>query len=150
MAELLMKFVDAVNPDPTIDAAGCYKAGMVVEIRPDGCIYGTSECYPTFVIIKVPLIAVDNPTLLKLCQIQQTQTGTDAFGQPIYTTVKRRQCWFQLANIPAGALNLLKTNGSITIKATAAYTGTYDYTWLQVKNYFWNNLTQLNDFPSSI
>ena len=35
MAELLIKAIDASNPNPDKDKRGCYKRGMVVEIRPD-------------------------------------------------------------------------------------------------------------------
>lgn len=47
MAELLIKAVPAADP------AG-YQKGDIVEVRNDGAVYGTSECPPLFVVVKIP------------------------------------------------------------------------------------------------
>lgn len=47
MAELLIKAVPAADP-------ACYQKGDIVEVRNDGAVYGTSECPPLFVVVKIP------------------------------------------------------------------------------------------------
>ena len=46
MAELLIKAVSAADP------AG-YQKGDIVEVRNDGAVYGTLECPPLFVVVKI-------------------------------------------------------------------------------------------------
>jgi hypothetical protein len=143
MAELLVKAVDASHTDITKDKRGCYKAGMVVEIRPDGSVYGTSEGLPNFYIIKIPLVPVTNSILLKLAAPQKVQSGFEADGTtPHYVMVRRRVGWLMKNSIPVGALNKLNNTGYLIIKANPAYNGPFDYTWTQVKNYFWDDDAQ--------
>ena len=140
MAELLVKAIDATHPDPTKDQRGCWKRGMIVEIRPDGCIYGTAETLPTFYKIKLPLVPMDHPLLLRLTEPQQVQDGFEEDGiTPQYTSVRRRACWLKHLSIPLAARNKLASTGELIIKANPAYDGPYDYTWAQVKNYFWDD-----------
>lgn len=140
MAELLIKAKDAFNADPVKDQRGCYKRGMIVEIRPDNTVYGSAETLPTFVKVKIPLIAVDHPTLVKLMNQQQVQNGFEMDGTtPRYNTVRRRRCWLKVADIPVAARNKLLTTGELIIKASPSYEGPYDYTWTQVRNYFWDD-----------
>lgn len=54
MAELLIKAVDAFNPDPTKDRRGCYKKGDVVCVRPDGWEWGKEERTKRFSILRIP------------------------------------------------------------------------------------------------
>ena len=53
MAELLIKAVPAADP-------ACYQKGDIVEVRNDGAVYGTSECPPLFVVVKIPGITRDS------------------------------------------------------------------------------------------
>ncbi len=53
MAELLIKAVPAADP-------ACYQKGDIVEVRNDGALYGTSECPPLFVVVKIPGITRDS------------------------------------------------------------------------------------------
>ena len=145
MAELLIKAKSASHPDATKDQRGCYKLGMIVEIRPDGCIYGLSEGLPTFFKIKIPLVPVNHPLLVKLASPHKIQNGFALDGTtPKYDIVRRRQCWLKHADIPNAAKNKLRDEGELTIKATPAYTGPFDYTWAQVKAYFWDDEAQAN------
>lgn len=59
MAEVLIKLVDATHPDPEIDRAGCYKAGMPVVVMPDGHSWGRKECPPTFFRVKLLGVSVE-------------------------------------------------------------------------------------------
>lgn len=143
MAELLIKAQDAHHHNPDKDKRGCYKLGMVVEIRPDGCIYGTAECMPTFFKIKIPMVPVDHPLLVRLTQQQTRPDGFEDDGiTPKLATARRRACWLRHANIPLAARNKIRDEGEIIIKANPSYNGPYDYTWAQVKNYFWDDDSQ--------
>lgn len=134
MAELLIKAENATHPDAIKDQRGCYKIGMIVEIRNDGCIYGLSEGLPKFFKIKIPLVPVDHPILLRLTQPQKV----------VNNTVRRRRCWLKRADIPNAAKDKLQETGELIIKANPAYDGPFDYTWTQVKNYFWDDDAQAN------
>lgn len=60
MAELLVKAVDAVHPDPDVDRVGCYKAGDIVAVQPDGHHWGSCECLPAFIVVRIPGVSVDD------------------------------------------------------------------------------------------
>lgn len=60
MAELLIKAVDAKNPTPGIDLAGCYKRGDVVIVKPDGWKWGKCEGLPRFIVLKVPSMTIES------------------------------------------------------------------------------------------
>ena len=50
----------------------------------------------------------------------------------------------QASNVKARAKNKLQDSGELVIKATASYTGEYDYTWPQVKGFFRDNLLNVD------
>ena len=133
MAEILIKAISAAHSDPTKDQRGCYKRGMPVVVMPDGHPWGNEERLPKFVVLKIPMISV--------AQVQkyiEPQIESDV--------VTRRRLWrIRWADLPALAQSILTTTGMLTIKATEAYTGTFDYTWTQVKVYFRNQLTGLDE-----
>ena len=63
MAELLMKYVTYVHPDPVLDRRGAYKRGDIVVVRPDGWSWGRKEVLAAnqggkFSIIKLPDLTV--------------------------------------------------------------------------------------------
>jgi hypothetical protein len=58
MAELLIKAIDASNPDPSKDESGCYKKGDIVHVSDDGHEWGSQEGLPTFVVVKCPGVPV--------------------------------------------------------------------------------------------
>ena len=135
MAELLIKAVDAVNPDPDTDRRGCYKRGMIVEVREDDAPRGTSEWWPAFAWIKIPGIPAD--TLRKYMQPEMSMVVLDE-------VVRRRRWQIRWADLPQAVKNKLQATGIITIKA-GAYTGAYDYTWAQIKGYFRDLKTGLDE-----
>lgn len=128
MAEILIKATNATNSDPEKDRRGCYKIGMPVVVMDDGHIWGKEEGLPTFFVIKIPTITKEQ--VLKF--IDPETQGVDANNVPI--TFRRRQWHISWNDLPQGAKTKLQT-GVLTIKA-GTYTGTYDYTWSQVKSYF--------------
>ena len=142
MAEMLVKAIDATHPDPDKDRRGCYKRGMPVVVMDDGHEWGKEERLPKFVIIKIPLTSKD-----KIMKYIDPEPGLDVEGNII---IDRRRMWkIRLADLPLLARNKLQLSGELTIKATSSYTETYDYTWTQIKPYFRNLLTgldEVNDF----
>lgn len=60
-------------------------------------------------------------------------------------TIIRRLWQIRWADLPLAARNKLQTTGQLTIKATAAYIGTYDYTWTQIKTFMRNLKTGLDE-----
>ena len=142
MAEMLVKAIDATHPNPDKDRRGCYKRGMPVVVMDDGHEWGKEERLPKFVIIKIPLTSKD-----KIMKYIDPEPGLDVEGNII---IDRRRMWkIRLADLPLLARNKLQLSGELTIKATSSYTETYDYTWTQIKPYFRNLLTgldEVNDF----
>jgi hypothetical protein len=134
MAELLVKATNATNPNQAEDQAGCYKRGMPVLVRPDGHTWGALEGLPRFAIVKIPLIAVATVEKYALPYLD----GSNHL-------VRRRLWQIRWVDLPAGAQNTLQTTGQLVIKATAAYGGVFDYTWAQVKGFFRNLETGLDE-----
>ena len=142
MAELLIKAQSANHADATKDRRGCYKRGMPVCIMPDGWSWGTEETLPKFVIIKIPLITVAQ---VQKYIAQQYETITGPEGGPVEVIYRRRRWIIRWADLPAAAQNKLATVGQLIIKATAAYGGSFDYTWAQVKQYFRDQLNNVDE-----
>lgn len=137
MAELLIKAKSANHENPAKDQSGCYKRGMIVEVRPDGANYGRLETWPSFVIIKIPLVSVD-----KVNKYMGEEGYIDGEN---WVVVRRRRWQIRWDDLPAGArTKLVNPPHSLTIKATSSYTGEYDYTWAQVKSY-WRDLQANQD-----
>jgi hypothetical protein len=139
MAEILVKAVSAAHSDPAKDRRGCYKAGMPVVVMGDGHGWGTEECLPKFVLIKIPGVSV--ATVLKYVQPQLEETPDD---KGVYLPYRRRLWRIRVEDLPQGAKDKLATAGVLTIKA-GSYSGSYDYTWAQVKGYFRNLKTGLDE-----
>lgn len=139
MAEILVKAVNATHSDTDKDRSGCYKRGMPVIIMPDGHSWGGEERLPKFILIKVPGISVD---LVKKYVDTQLSDSPDEDGRyPIY----RRRLWrIRLEDIPVAARNILANTGMLVIKA-GKYNGEYDYTWKQIRAYFRNLKTGIDE-----
>jgi len=125
------------------DLRGCFKRGMIVGVMPDEHVWGGMEGLPIFVVIKIPLVSVDKTR--KYIETWTERTGTDAEGNPIIETRRRRLWQLRWADLPAVVRNKLATQGSLTIRASAVYTGPYDFTWAQVRAYIRNLMTGLDE-----
>lgn len=129
MAEILIRAKDNSNLFDAAKDRMCYKAGYPVTVRPDGHVWGAKEVWPDFALIKIPGIPVSQVT-------KYTEVQMDVVLQPY-----RRRLWtLQWANLPQAVKDRLRSTGELTIKA-GTYTGPYDYTWTQVKQYFLNQFT---------
>lgn len=100
MAEFLIKAVDATQSDPTKDAAGCYKRGDIVVVKPDGWEWGAEERLPRFVQVKVSGLSVARA--LKLIS-----PAIDGGG----LMIRRRLYQVVLSELPAGVRTQLATTG---------------------------------------
>ena len=139
MAEILVMAINKTHADPLVDRRGCYKRGYPVVVMPDGHIWGGDERLPKFVVIKVPGVSVDR--ILKYIQPELEDTP-DANGE--YHIYRRRLWVVRWAKLPTKAKNRLQKNGELIVKA-GDYAGEYDYTWAQIKNYFRNQKTGLDE-----
>ncbi len=139
MAEILIKAVNATHADPDKDRRGCYKRGMPVVVMPDGHSWGAQEGLPKFVVLKVPGVSVE--AVNKYINPEHEDTPDENGTYPIY----RRRLWqIRWAALPLAARNKLASDGELTIKV-GAYSGEYDYTWTQVRQYFRNLKTGLDE-----
>ena len=138
MAEILVKAIDHMHPDPDIDRRGAYKKGMPVVVFEDNHSWGAEECLPKFVLIKIP--GVFAATVKKYIKPELSDTPDEEGSFPIY----RRRLWIiRWADLPADA-KLKLADGLLVIKA-GNYAGEYDYTWTQIKTYFHNMKTGLDE-----
>ena len=132
MAEILIRAVN--NGD--VENKQAYKIGMPVVIMQDNHLWGSKESPPNFYLLKVPFISVD-----KVLKFIKPQMVTIADEEIIY----RRRLWkIRVKDLPTVVKQKFKDNGELIIKATDTYTGEYDYTWTQIKNYFRNLQTGLD------
>lgn len=144
MAEILIRAKNNVHSDPDKDRRGCYKRGMPVVVMPDGHQWGLLERLPDFVVIKVPMVSSDR--IEKYIQPQMEQNGFEKDGTTPKYEMHRRRLWkIRVDDLPAGARNKLANEGELTIKASADYTGSFDYTWNQMKTYFRNLKTDTDE-----
>lgn len=136
MAEILIKAVSsAALADLTKDQRGSYKRGMPVVVMPDGHPWGAMEGLPNFVVIKFPLVPVD-----RLQRFIEPEVA-DVNGER--TTVRRRIFRVQWADLPLAARTKLQATGELVIRVGPEYTGPYDYTWAQIRQYWLNQTTGL-------
>lgn len=135
MAEILIKAVSVSHSDPIVDQRGCYKLGMPVVVMPDGHEWGSEEQLPKFVVIKIPTISE--------AQVEKyIKPWTTADAVPV--TIQRRRWRIRWAALPVAAQDILRTTGQLIIKA-GSYAGPFDYTWTQVKAFFRNHETGLDE-----
>lgn len=98
-----MKAVDASHADPTKDARGCYKAGDPVVVMPDGHPWGAAEGLPTFWIVKVTGMTVDEGRAFLAA-----------------SPLVRRTHRLDTASIPGAILAILNATGVVTVTRTQA------------------------------
>lgn len=135
MAEILVRAIDNSNPNFEKDLM-CYKRGMPVVVVDDGHEWGAKECLPNFVIIKVPLVP-------KAKVFKYRQEQMDDFDPSLH--YRRREWRIRWEDLPQAAKNTLAQTGELIIKASPSYIGPYDYTWQQIKSFFRNLRTGLDE-----
>jgi len=93
-----------------------------------------------FVVLKFPLIPRAKVEKYLLSEIDETDPDPER-----WSTYRRRLWQVRWEDLPAGAKTKLASTGELTVKATAAYVGAFDYTWAQVKSFFRNLKTGLDE-----
>lgn len=105
---------------------------------PDGHEWGAQEGLPKFFVLKVPGVA-ESRTQKYIDQVYEILPGATR------PTIKRKSLWrARLADMPTRARNRITNDGELIIKV-GTYAGTTDYTWTQVKEYFRNLETGLDE-----
>jgi hypothetical protein len=126
------------------DRRGRVQQDEVICVCPDGWQWGTAELNKTnYIIIKFPQVSLEQGKKLEL--VQYIQNGTNELGEPRLDIYRKRIYKIRRADLPVAARNKLIATGQLIIKASAAYTGSYDYTWAQVRQYFRNQETGLDE-----
>lgn len=138
MAGILLRAIDNNFLDPDEDRKGGAKRGMPIDILSD------EQCQkwingewpkmqmPYFALVYTP--GVDKSTVKKYLEEQ-------ILNDELYRYRKWIVRWDSL---PQAAKDKLSTDGYLTIKA-GSYSGSYDYTWTQVKSYFRNQETGFDE-----
>jgi len=98
-----------------------------------------NDYYPFFVMPTIEIL-IGEITGIKL---SGTVRLVELQGD-INTTIIRRLWQIRWASLPLVARNKLASLGELVIKV-GLYGGTYDYTWAQVKGYFRNQQTNLDE-----
>jgi hypothetical protein len=117
MAELLVKLTDATNADPVKDAQGCYKRGDVVVVMPDGHVWGRQEGPPTFCVVKVPGLSVEDARKYTEPQVEQRMTNLAGL-QP--TMVTRRLHRLKIDALTTAARAEIADKGVVSLTRTEA------------------------------
>lgn len=134
MAEALIRLTSVTHADPIKDRRGCWKAGYVIDVQPDGYSWGAEE-HPashSYRPRRTALITFPGVSVARVQKYLAAQPDAQAIanGIPDAPPYRRRLWQIQSAELPAAARNKLATTGLLTIGATG------DYTWAQVRNYF--------------
>ena len=137
MAEILVMARSNTHEDPEVDRTQCYKRGMPVVVMPDGHPWGSAERLPTFVLLKLPGVPVE-----LVQKYVEEHPDPASPGEP--SMLLRRVWTIRWDDLPAEARGKLAGTGQIVIQA-GGYSGEYDYTWKQIKRYFRNQVTGLDE-----
>ena len=136
MCEILLSNMNKVNPDDDEKDRWLYKRGDMVVIKEDDHVWGRLEGPPDFYLVKIPLIPRAN-----------VAKYVEQDGIPREPGSARRKWGFKWDTLPQSILNKFGADGELTIKATDAYTGDYDYTWAEVRGYI---VHKKSDIPEDL
>lgn len=122
MAEILIKAISAVNPDPAKDLRGSYKRGDPVVVMPDGHQWGTEERLPKFVVVRITGLSVDQARKYVLPDL-------DLSG-----SIRRKRLYRLLVDdVPNAIKTQLRNTGFVVVS------------FEQVRNYIENKVTLLRE-----
>jgi hypothetical protein len=131
VAEALFFAGNNTHADATKDRRGCWKRGYIVDVKPDGHVWGRLEdpaqnvAPRKFAILKFPGVSVARVQKYLAAQMD------DAGGALLEPVMYRRRLWqVQFSELPAAARNKLTNTGVLVIGPSG------DYTWAQVKGFF--------------
>jgi hypothetical protein len=107
MAELLILAFDTFGPNDEADRHA-WKLGHVVDIKPDGHVWGSKECLPKLYKVKIPGVSVAQ--VQKFLEQKIDLTNPDA---PVITGIRKWK--LNLNDVPVSARNELMSTGEITV-----------------------------------
>ncbi len=120
--------------------------GQILEVGADGKDWGAKVVWPNFAILKIPGITTGK--VRKYIEHHMAEDPTDldwTAAAPVYNIFRLRKWTLRWSALPQGVKNtVIANNGVLTIKA-GGYAGPSDYTWQQVKQYFRNLDTGLDE-----
>lgn len=108
MAELLIKAIDAIHSNKDKDRRGCYKRGDVVVVMPDGHEWGKEECFPKFVVVKIPGLSVEAGK-------KYTESDYDLSDPKGERVLTRRKYKLKLDSLPGSIKQQLNKAGETTV-----------------------------------
>ena len=116
--------------------------GEIIEILPNGTVWGTMDIPPAFVLIKVPGVAMAQARKYRQPLIDSTNRIDTATVQPDSVNVKQRRFFFP-KRVVDSALTLWNTDGSyITLTKAQAVATIKEYDIATVKQKIRNRLKQ--------
>lgn len=118
---------------------GGYRQYMPVAATEDGVADTCSQTYLRFYLIRVPGVPAER--VQKYFAPHLAGVPDESGDIP---TVARRRWILRAADFPLAARQKFQSQGYVTIKV-GDYDGPYDYTWSQVKRFFRDNMTGLDE-----
>jgi hypothetical protein len=132
VAELLVKAVDHIHADPTINTRDCYKRGDIIGVAPNGWPWGAKELKAPAEGGKFVVIKITDVTRQQVINWVRNHWGTEIDGIDWITTldnvVRRRRVRINVAALPANVRNTLNNTGQFTT------------TWAAVRQFVHNKL----------
>jgi hypothetical protein len=122
-AEWLVKWTDAVHPDPVKDLRGSYKAGYPVVVRPVGSEWGRLEVLPPTQGGKFVRIIMPDVTVEQVGNFTKTRWNQDAIGGVLDASnlvTRRRGIRFRFDLMTQAQRDTLNTVGVLTLPWTSA------------------------------
>lgn len=117
---------------------GGYRQYMPVQATEDGVADTCTQTFMRFYLLRLPGVPVS---------VVQKYFSPHYDGIPTAepTVLFRRRWILRAADLPRAARQKFQQHGFVTIKVAAYYDGPHDYTWSQVKNFFRDNATGLDE-----
>jgi len=104
MAEIMIHNAGRFNPTDPVRDQKLYKPGDPVVIMPDGTVWGPKECWPDYLVVRVPGFAPAELFYL----IEEDQQPVDIFHKDMLSMVTRRLRRFRLEDMPSSEIKLVK------------------------------------------
>lgn len=129
MAELLVKKIDFVNPDPEIDRIGAWKSGMVIVVQENNHLWGIKESKQAWIaagnngadwhdktfILKLPTKTVLSvQTFLQEQYVDDSGNSTDS-ADGTKNRYRRREWHFEWTQIPQSMIDTINSTGELTL-----------------------------------
>lgn len=132
MAELLVKAIDATHADEIKDISGCYKAGDIVIVRPDGWQWGALELKAPADGGKFVVIKITDVTVAQIVAWVRNHWGTEIHGTDTDAaahSLRRRRVRIDTDLVP------------LAVRQQLNQTGQFSTTWAAIRQFVRNKTT---------